>query len=103
MINLHATSNVDVYILGQKTIKGKGEEIYQFYIGQGLVGLVYFLITLLDTLLLWPFRKCLKVETVSTYSRLKVETVSTFSQLKEETVSTFNKLKVETIDIYFAP
>ena len=45
MINLHATSNVDVYILGQKTIKGKGEEIYQFYIGQGLVGLVYFLIT----------------------------------------------------------
>ena len=46
--------------------------------------------------------KCLKVETVSTYSQLKVETVSTFSKLKVETVSTINHLKVETLVISFA-
>jgi hypothetical protein len=47
-------------------------------------------------------RKCLKVETVSTFNQLKVETVSTFSQLKVETVSTFNDLKVETLNLYSA-
>ena len=30
-------------------------------------------------------RKCLKVETVFTFSQLKVETVSTFGKLKVET------------------
>ena len=44
-----------------------------------------------------PKRKCLKVETVSTFNQLRVETVSTFSKLKVETVSTFSKLKVETV------
>jgi hypothetical protein len=52
---------------------------------------------------LFPYWKCLKVKTVSTFSQLKVETVSTFSQLKVESVSTFNYLKVETLDICFAP
>ena len=48
------------------------------------------------------FRKCLKVETVSTFSQLKVETVCTFCKLKVETVSTFNDLKVETLNLYSA-
>ena len=44
--------------------------------------------------------KCLKVETVSTFSQLKEETVSTFSELKVETVSTFSVLKVETVSTF---
>ena len=45
-------------------------------------------------------RKCLNVETVSTFSQLKVETVSTFSKLKVETVSTVSRLKVETVSTF---
>jgi hypothetical protein len=40
---------------------------------------------------------------IEVWKCLKVETVSTFSQLKVETVSTFCKLKVETLELYFAP
>ena len=36
-------------------------------------------------LLILFYWKCLKVETVSTFSKLKVETVSTFTDLKVET------------------